>query len=230
MKKKVIFVIIVILLFIIGIIGYMVVSDLRQEDKLMEEVSEINELANAEDIDIDEINERLDRTVTSGDYAKVEVSFKRYLKNTLDNLLEILDIINDERIVTLLSVDNYLSDGKDFISSKKYISSVRNRLEECKKKYTEDMTKDKAMSYISDKGLDSYYTDLYEKKLVDDVIISDKTVENSVDELISILDISEDVLNLLSDNSNSWVIDGENIVFSDNNIRSRYEELINQIG
>ena len=81
MKKKVIFVIIVILLVIIGIIGYMVVSDLRQEDKLMEEVSEINELANAEDIDIDEINERLDRTVTSGDYAKVEVSFKRYLKN-----------------------------------------------------------------------------------------------------------------------------------------------------
>ena len=117
MKKKVIFVIIVILLVIIGIIGYMVVSDLRQEDKLMEEVSEINELANAEDIDIDEINERLDRTVTSGDYAKVEVSFKRYLKNTLDNLLEILDIINDERIVTLPSVDNYLSDGKDFLNN-----------------------------------------------------------------------------------------------------------------
>ena len=65
---------------------------------------------------------------------------------------------------------------------------------------------------------------------MDDVIISDKTVENSVDELISILDISEDVLNLLSDNSNSWVIDGENIVFSDGNIEREYEELINQIG
>ena len=85
MKKKIIIVVTVILVAIIGVIGYMVVSDMGQEDKLKTELSEINDLANAENIDMDEINKRLDRTVTTGDYAKVEDAFKSYLRDNFDN-------------------------------------------------------------------------------------------------------------------------------------------------
>ena len=72
MKKKIIIAVVVIVALIIGVLGYMVISDMGQEDKLKTELSEINDLANAETIDMDEINKRLDRTVTTGDYAKVE--------------------------------------------------------------------------------------------------------------------------------------------------------------
>lgn len=231
MKKKIIIAIVVIVVAIIGVLGYMVISDMGQEDKLKTELSEINDLANAETIDMDEINKRLDRTVTTGDYAKVEEAFKSYLRDNFDNSIEIADLINDERITTLLTADNYKTDGKDFTESKNYISTTRQELEECKEKYSEYMTKEKAMSYIEDKGLDSYYVDLYEQEFVGDMdSAKDTTVEDSIDEIISLLDTSEKVLNLLSNNQNAWNVEGDNIVFSNDSIGNQYDELINSIG
>lgn len=231
MKKKIIIAVVVIVVLIVGVLGYMVISDMGQEDKLKTELSEINDLANAENIDIDEINKRLDRTVTKGDYAKVEDAFKSYLRDNFDNSIEIADLINDERITTLLTADNYKTDGKEFIESKKYISTTRQKLEECKEKYSEYMTKEKAMSYIEDKGLDSYYVDLYEQEFVGDMdSAKDTTVEDSIDEIISLLDTSEKVLNLLSNNQNAWNVEGDNIVFSNDSIGNQYDELINSIG
>lgn len=231
MKKKIIIAVVVIVVLIVGVLGYMVISDMGQEDKLKTELSEINDLANAETIDMDEINKRLDRTVTTGDYAKVEEAFKSYLRDNFDNSIEIADLINDERITTLLTADNYKTDGKDFTESKNYISTTRQKLEECKEKYSEYMTKEKAMSYIEDKGLDSYYVDLYEQEYVGDMdSAKDTTVEDSIDEIISLLDTSEKVLNLLSNNQDTWNVEGDNIVFSNDSIRNQYDELINSIG
>ena len=231
MKKKIIIAVVVIVALIIGVLGYMVISDMGQEDKLKTELSEINDLANAETIDMDEINKRLDRTVTTGDYAKVEEAFKSYLRDNFDNSIEIADLINDERITTLLTADNYKTDGKDFTESKNYISTTKQKLEECKEKYSEYMTKEKAMSYIEDKGLDSYYVDLYEQEYVGDMeSAKDTTVEDSIDEIISLLDTSEKVLNLLSNNQDTWNVEGDNIVFSNDSIRNQYDELINSIG
>ena len=231
MKKKIIIAVVVIVALIVGVLGYMVISDMGQEDKLKTELSEINDLANAETIDMDEINKRLDRTVTTGDYAKVEDAFKSYLKDSFDNSIEIANLINDEKITTLLTADNYKTDGKDFTESKNYISTTRKKLEECKEKYSDYMTKEKAMSYIEDKGLDSYYVDLYEQEFVGDMdSIKDTTVEDSIDEIISLLDTSEKALNLLSNNQNAWNVEGDNIVFSNGSIGNQYDELINSIG
>lgn len=231
MKKKIIIAVVVIVALIIGVLGYMVIFDMGQEDKLKTELSEINDLANAETIDMDEINKRLDRTVTTGDYAKVEEAFKSYLRDNFDNSIEIADLINDERITTLLTADNYKTDGKDFTESKNYISTTKQKLEEYKEKYSEYMTKEKAMSYIEDKGLDSYYVDLYEQEYVGDMdSAKDTTVEDSIDEIISLLDTSEKVLNLLSNNQDTWNVEGDNIVFSNDSIRNQYDELINSIG
>ena len=231
MKKKIIIAVVVIVALIIGVLGYMVIFDMGQEDKLKTELSEINDLANAETIDMDEINKRLDRTVTKGDYAKVEDAFKSYLRDNFDNSIEIADLINDERITTLLTAENYKTDGKDFTESKNYILTTKQKLEECKEKYSEYMTKEKAMSYIEDKGLDSYYVDLYEQEYVGDMeSAKDTTVEDSIDEIISLLDTSEKVLNLLSNNQDTWNVEGDNIVFSNDSIRNQYDELINSIG
>ena len=231
MKKKIIIAVVVIVALIIGVLGYMVISDMGQEDKLKTEISEISDLSNAENIDIDEINKRLDRTVTKGDYAKVENAFKSYLRDNFDNSIEIADLINDERITTLLTAENYKTDGKDFTESKNYILTTKQKLEECKEKYSEYMTKEKAMSYIEDKGLDSYYVDLYEQEYVGDMeSAKDTTVEDSIDEIISLLDTSEKVLNLLSNNQDTWNVEGDNIVFSNDSIRNQYDELINSIG
>ena len=71
MKKKVLTAILIIIVIAIVVVGYFVFSDMMQEDKLKTELSELNELVNAENIDMDAVNSRLDRILTNGDYAIV---------------------------------------------------------------------------------------------------------------------------------------------------------------
>lgn len=231
MKKKVLIAILIIIVIAIVVVGYFVFSDMMQEDKLKTELSELQQLVNTENIDMDAINSRLDRTITTGDYAVVEDAFKSYLRDNFDNSIQIAEILNDEEITTLLTVENYESDGKDFTESKEYITNTRETLEDCKNKYTEFFTEDKAMSYINSKGLDSYYTDLYRNELMGDMDLAsqDMTVQDSIDEVISILNTSEEVLNLLSENQDAWEIEGENIVFNSDSLSNKYDELINSL-
>ena len=76
MKKKVLIAVLIIIVIALVVIGYFVFSDMMQEDKLKTELTEIYQLTNAETIDMDAINERLNRTITKGDYAVVEEAFK----------------------------------------------------------------------------------------------------------------------------------------------------------
>lgn len=231
MKKKILIVILIIIVIALIGVGYFVYTDLKQEEKLKIELTELSELSNAQDIDINEINNRLDRIVTKGDYAAVENAFKTYLRENFDNSIQIANMLNDDKITTLLTVENYQEDGKDFTNSKEYITTTRATLEDCKNKYTEFLTEEKAMSYINDKGLDSYYTDLYKEEFVGDMssALQDTTVQDSIDEIIELLNTSEKVLNLLSENQNSWEIDEENIVFNNENLSNQYDELINSL-
>ena len=231
MKKKVLIAILLIIVIAIAVVGYFVFSDMMQEDKLKTELSELDQLVNAENIDMDAINDKLDKIVTTGDYAVVEKAFKSYLRENFDNSIQIAEILNDEKLTTLLTVENYESDGKAFTESKNYITTTRTTLEDCKTKYTEFLTEDKAMSYINDKGLDSYYTDLYKNELMGDMGLAsqDTTVQDSIDEVISILNTSEEVLNLLSENQDAWEIEGENIVFNSDSLSNEYDELINSL-
>ena len=55
MKKKVLVAVLIIIVIAIGVIGYFVISDMGQEDKLKTELTEINDLSNVDSIDINAI-------------------------------------------------------------------------------------------------------------------------------------------------------------------------------
>ena len=57
----------------------------------------------------------------------------------------------------------------------------------------------------------------------------DTTVQTSIDEVITILNTSEEVLNLLSENQNNWEIDEENISFNNESLSNQYDELVNSL-
>lgn len=229
--KKALKIILFIALFIVIIISSLIIWDLIQENKLNEELEYISELTNAEKIDVEEIYKVLNRTITKGDYKEVEKSFKNYLKDNFDNTLKIADILNDENLVNILTIENYLKDGKDFIKSKQYINDTKNKLNEYKNTYLEFFTEEKAMSYINDKNLDKYYIELYKKEYVGDIEHDNGTeeVEKSLNEILDMLNIYEEVINILSNNQNAWEIVGENIVFDDTELSNKYDELINKL-
>lgn len=231
MKKKILIGVGVLLILIIGVVGYIVVSDLKQEEKLKKELEELSILVNEENIDVDKVNEMLNRTVTTGDYKVVETSFKEYLSDTFDSVFQMMDILNSDRLVSILSVENYQNDGPNFIETKTYITDTKTKLEELKNSYYTFLTEEKAMSYIENKGLDSYYVDLYKEEYVGDMKTAneDKTVEDSINQIIEILNLSEEVINFLTENSISWHIEEDLIVFDTDELSNQYLDLINKI-
>lgn len=231
MKKKILIGLGVLLVVIIGAIGYVVVSDSKQEEKLKNELEELNTLVNEENIDVDKVKKMLNRTVTTGDYKVVETSFKAYLSDAFDSVFQMLDILNSDKLVSILTAENYQNDGPEFTETKAYITETKTKLEELKNSYYSFLTEKKAMSYIEDKGLDSYYVDLYREEYVGDIDTAneDKTVEDSINQIIELLNVSEEVINFLSENSNSWHIEDNVIVFDTDELSNMYTELINKI-
>ncbi|MBQ9658679.1 MAG: hypothetical protein IJV31_07935 [Clostridia bacterium] len=231
MKKKILITIVVIIAIILAIGVGKLVQDINEEKKLTEEFEEISKLIEEDEIKFDEINEILNRTVAKKDYAIVEKAVKTWYSDFVNNAKEMLDILNDEKLVKILSAENIKTDGPEFNSTKEYISNTKQKLESCKVTYYELAKEEKIMSYINDKNLDEYYIDYYKKEIFADVEQEqkDKTVENSLNEIIDLLEKSEKIIDFLIENKEKWQFENETLMFDTQALANKYNELLEEI-
>lgn len=231
-SKKHIFIIIgVVILFLLVPIIYGVVKDLKQEDTLKKELDTLYEVTNKEPIDRNEVNKILDRTITtSSDYKKVEIAYKKYTRDCFSILTDIMDVLEDNRLVEVLTAENYQQDGKDFTETKKYLKETKEKLQRVIKNYNEYFTEEKAMSYL-DKNLDSYYQDFYKDEVVGnlDKTKEDDEVISSINDLITLIDQETDVINFLVTNKDAWTIEDSAISFTTDDLIDAYNNLIGKI-
>ena len=227
MKKTVLILVLVLIVACLGVTGYFVFSDMVQERNLEKEMVQISQLMSASSIDTQQVRLMLSRTVTKGDYAVVENALKSYLQDGFDNIERISQILSDEKITSLLTAQNYIEDGKDFIESINYIDITTSELSRRAADYQTFVSGEKAASYIEDKDLDKYYIDLYMSEFSSDPQQpADQTVQEAIDEVISILNTSKEILQLLATNQNSWYIENDTLVFSDESLSERYNALV----
>lgn len=232
MKKAIIGVIIAIVLVAIVGIGVLVVNDFKQEDILRQEMLEFENLTRAENIDLDQIDQRIRELKTTGDYGVLEKAMKDYLADVVNASVSIANILNDERIVNALTPENYAEDGPEFTQTKQFLEQAKSDMEQYKTEVLTLLTNEGAMSYIENKNLDDYYIDLYKEiALSEDTAIeeSNAELESSLDEAMKILDVETQVINFLSENKDGWEIQGENIVFNSEELQNQYDELVSQI-
>ena len=232
MKKAIIGVIIAIVLVAIVGIGILVVNDFKQEDILRQEMLEFENLTRVENIDLDQIDQRIRELKTTGDYGVLEKAMKDYLADVVNATVSIADVLNDERIINALTPENYVEDGPDFVQTKQFLEEAKGKIEQYKTEVLTLLTNEGAMSYIENKNLDQYYIDLYKEiALSEDTAIEENSaeIETSLDEVARILDIETQVINLLSENKSGWEVQGENIVFNSEELQNQYDELVSQI-
>lgn len=229
-KKKIMLGIVTLTIIILGIITYSVVNDLNQEEKLKKEIDYLDEVTSNEKYDKKDINRALNRTVTKGDYKKVETAYKNYMADCLDIIYEIKEVMEDDRLVEALGAKNYQKDGPDFIETKNFLAKSKNTLSENLNKLQEYFTEKKAMSYL-DKNIDDYYKDYYKKEVVGEVdnIKDDKTIEEAINNIISLIDDEEAVINFLINNKGNWEIENNEIVFYTNSLADQYNALLSKI-
>ena len=231
-KKKIVFIVIgIIILVLLGIFGYMVADEMNQTNKLIIEVDEVSQMFNQTSLDYEAIEQKLSTNVSKGDYLVVEKAVKQYLSDALASMKELQSVVDDDRITTLLTIDNYAEDGPDFVNTKEYIQNTRTALENLKNEFISYTTQEKMDEYISDKGLDEYYIELYNELMGGDEIMQAdiEELESSLDSIINMLSNTEVVIDFLIENKDSWQLQGENIVFFSNDLVNEYNELTSNI-
>ena len=161
----------------------------------------------------------------------VEKAVKQYLSDGLTSMKELQEIVDDDRITTLLTIENYSEDGPDFVNTKEYIQNTRTTLENLKNQFISYTTQEKMDEYISDKGLDEYYIELYNELMGGDKIMQSdiEELESSLDSIINMLNNTEIVIDFLIENKDSWQVQGENIMFFSNELVNEYNELTSNI-
>lgn len=232
MKKKILIAIGIVIVLIVAMVAYMVVSDMKQEQKLMEEFKYVDGLVEKEENETEEIKEALERTVTKGDYLKIEKAYKKYLTDVYENMEKMTNILDDKKIENSLTAENYKEDGPEFTETKKYLSETKQALEDGKNKFYELLTENGAMKYIKEQDVDSYYEDLYKTEIkgyIDSEESQDETVKDSINDIIDLITTSEKILNLLSENKDSWTIENDSLVFYTQKLSDEYDKLVSEI-
>ena len=226
MNKKLkvsIIVIVAILVIGIGAFAYFLISDLIEEGKLKDEINNISYVmaeGNFEDA------KNMTKTrVTKGDYLKVEDAAKNYLAELIDSTSGLIEIANDERLVNMLTADNYIKDGPEFTNTKSFITEAKNKINESKEKSKDKFTQENMMSHL-DQNLDSYYVDLY-KELMGEADY--ESIETSLNEISNILENSEKVIKFLVKNKDKWSVQNNTIIFTEDNLISEYNSLLSNM-
>lgn len=207
-------------------------NNFNQEIKLKEEIESIGKLVDKENIDMASFNKKANKLITTGSYKTVEKAVKDYLNDVFTTADRMKELLNDSRLTNLLTAQNYKDDGKDFSKTKEYITKTRDELKTLKSNMIEYLTDQKIMSYIENKKLDSHYINFYKELCLTgqgDISKDQKEFEESIDSIINLLDVSEEIINFLIEKKDNWQVEGNNIVFSNDNLVNKYNDLLGKL-
>ena len=233
-KKKIIITIIIIGVLALAAIGGFTFYHGDQTAKLIEEVNKIAQL-DMTNTDGTMKEEPLDMEIkTTGSYAIVEQTLKDYMNEIVVETQNLANVLDEEKVTNLVSIDNLKEDGPDFTKSKEEISKMRETVNNYVSKMEELANEENILTKIDDKNVGDYYKQLYKQLAVDEE--SSASMREAVEQLKiastyakQSLDDLEKVFNFLSENKNSWEIQGEQIVFNTQSAYNEYNNLMSSL-
>lgn len=233
-KKKVIITVVVIVILILLVVGGFVFYHGNQIGKL---IAEVNKLAEIEMINEDGTlkEEPIDMQIkTNGSYAVVEKTFKNYMNEIVTDTQELVNTLDQEKIMNLVSIDNMKEDGPDFTKSKEEITTMKNAISSYVTKMETLANEENLLSRIDDKDVGEYYKELYRQLAIDEE--SGANLKDTIDELktneevaVQALNDLESIFNFLSDNKDEWQIEEEQIVFTTQGAYEEYSNLMKSL-
>ncbi len=209
------------------LIGFLVIRDATLLNDLKKEINELSKL----DITKDRFNRKIK---SRGNYAVVEKAIKEYLDNYAVSLQEISRIINDKKLLTILSYDNYLKDGPEFKKSLAYIDETSIKFNEKIDNLIEDLDEEVIKNYINKKIKEPYFVDLYKelmlgKEMTDGFNDTKETLKKLKKSINNVFNVSKEVLNFLTINKDSWEIEDGEIKFLTTDLCNHYNSLVAKI-
>ena len=227
MKKKILIFIGVIVLIVVALVAYTVVSDLKQEEVLKQEIVNVSN----KDILTDNFEVEVK---TTGDYAYVEEAVKQYYKDLSDSAKKINYYLNDEELTNILAPENLEKNRPDFDENKELLNEVRQNTTDALNKIS-DLCEEETIKNLLDKDkVDKYYIDLYEDLMYTDKDLKElQQTKQEMDTLSKnlnlFLDKVEEMLTFLETNNNYWYIENNQIYLETEALVDEYNNLYNEL-
>ena len=161
MKKKYIFIGLFAFFLLFIIFSYLVIINRRvQEDRLLNDIEKFAEQDIFNDM-------TFSSSTVSFKYQEVEEVIEDYINDFYKQYQKVMSYADDQRLTTLLSVTNYLEDGKEFNSSLEYVEEVRARFQKDIDKLFQFCTKEGLVLFSKDTSLSDYYQDVFVSSVLD---------------------------------------------------------------
>ena len=213
----------------VALIIFLVIKDFKTEEKLNREVEEIQNILNATDFNESALKKKLNKTITTRDYFKVERAYKNYLRDYLNLNNSIISFYDKLEIESLLTIDNIKTDGKDFFKTRSKLNSYTDQLDQLNVTLNSMTNEKKVMSYLKEE-IDDYYKDYY-KQIIGDLrqTEAEKELSKYLEDSSNLLKNTKGVFDFLSEQQQHWVIENDMVLFDSQELLEEYQKIISEI-
>lgn len=227
-KRKCLFIVLFILFCLFLFFGYFIIVNRKvQEDKLLYDIEKFSQ----QDI---LCNRTFSSSTVSFKYKEVEAVIEDYIDDFYKQYQKVMNYANDQELITLLSVSNYLEDGKEFNYSLEYLEKVRVDFQKDIDKLLLFCTKKGIVEFSKVSKLSGYYQEVF----VSSVLNSSLFVKfqnyrelflGSQNKMNHVFNVINNTLNFLKINADSWKIENNEIQFSTEDLVNQYNDLVSNI-
>ncbi len=216
-----------IVLAVIILFAIINVSYRKYEEKILKD--DVAKLV-VKDFTTDDVNIEI-KTVFK--YREVVEIMQEYLKTYSDNVKEVLQLINDNKLKSILSAENYASDGPTFTNTINYLTTTKEKINNSMENLIK-LTKEEAiLSYINNSLLSDYYKNLYNKYMLSyeirqEIDLNVDELKKSLENVNTLIDKERAVIEFLI-NCKNWTIKDNSILFLYEADLLKYNSLIGEI-
>jgi len=208
------------------------IKDKEEMKKLNEELEVISSIGyKNEKVNLEEIKKTTSSTITTGKRKEVEKALEEYAIDLYSELDTTITLLTDSKLTTLLSPENINKDGKEFKESKEYIKNTKEAITKNKNKINNLLQEEVIMDYIKKKDVAPKYEEMYKTLAIgtNGLPESDiKTLNKLIDKSLKVLDISNEAIELLSSNQDKWKLVNNQVMFTDQGLVDKYNNIIKQ--
>ena len=215
-------------LIAVAVVGVAIINSVA-ESRFVDEMAAADEAFSSGDNK--KIEEIVNRTVSSGDYAKIEKALKSYIGDVIANINGIDEVSNSEAVSKSLEGE-YLGKNRNNLGAvisqlKEASGKVDSLTADYKKLYNEESVKD----YIKDQNLNENFTALFTENAK--LFYDDKDLRNDYESMLKVLSdtIHAEIkaVEYLDKNKSSWKIENNEILFMNSAAANAYSEILQSV-
>lgn len=170
-------------------------------------------------------------TVTSGEFAVVEETVKEYFKEYSNLRQQFMKRVNDSKLQSVLTPENYEQDGPEFTESIKYINTAKEEFNNIADELLNLLSTENIETRIQDKDIGDYYKDLYKGYFIDNNDLSStfqETYQDTLDDrtlMNNLYDNEIEILSFLKENKEHWEVLDNKLTFDDQELANTFNNM-----